>query len=82
MQSNKITNDFYDDITRQILLVKLSEDDNVYIKEEQLDLDDMLFKQWNTIISSFTCDYYNEYASTPENSRNTWFQKYIDLHRH
>lgn len=42
MQSNKITNDFYDHTTHQILLSRLTDDDISYIKNEKIDLDGLV----------------------------------------
>ena len=79
---NKVTDDFYDNNTRQILFSNLTENDMSYIEKEQVNMDDFLYKRWRTIISSFTSNYYNEYAKVPINTRNTWFQKYINLPSH
>ena len=80
--TNIISSDFYDNDTYNILFNNMTDDDKCYIEENKLNIKDVLFTRWNTIILSFMGTYYNEYASMPTESRNIWFQKYIDLPSH
>jgi hypothetical protein len=71
---------YYDTQTQNLLSAKLTVDDNLFIKENNLKLDDVLFNRWQIIICSLMIEHYNEYLSMDTiEDRNKWFQTYLNL---
>jgi hypothetical protein len=82
MKNTYISNDFFDNNTYQLLFNRINEEDINYINNIEYDMRTFIFNRWRTIINSFMPNYYNEYSSVPIESRNIWFQKYLDLPTH
>ena len=79
MNSNK-HDSFYNDITQQMLYNRVTQDDLIYIENNNININILLFTRWHTIVNSLSSSYYNEYISLDTNIlRNEWFQKYLDL---
>lgn len=79
---NKIDNTFYDEDTFNMLHFRLNEKDKLFILSSDEDINNLIYRRWNTIISSLMGNYYNEYASMENTDRNKWFQKYLNLPSH
>jgi hypothetical protein len=80
---NTITESYYDERTRNLLLGKLISDDDIYIREQNIDIDKFLFNRWCTIVSSLMVSHYEEYQQMMTNhDRNKWFQAYLNLDTH
>ena len=80
MSGNIITNDYYDNETYTMLLNRLTDDDKEYMKNNTDETTEIfMVRRWSTIINALPIHYYNQYYSqtTPE-TRNAWFQKYLD----
>jgi|LakMenEpi03Aug12_release.lakeMendotaPanAssembly.Ray.scaffolds.fasta_scaffold2933438_1 hypothetical protein len=78
-----ITDSYYDERTRNLLLGKLLDEDASYIKEQNIDVNIFLFNRWSTIVSSLTASYYEEYQQMMTNiDRNKWFEIYLNLDSH
>ena len=70
---------YYDNETQIMLSKKLTIESQNYIKENNENLDEVLFNQWNTIVNSLPSHYYNQYLSkTSQEDRNNWFRRYLD----
>ncbi len=70
---------YYDDITYNILLKTLTDNEQKYIEENIEQLETFLYKRWTTIINALPHNYYNQYYSqTNSKDRNAWFQRYLD----
>ena len=79
MNSNK-HDSFYNDITQQMLYNRVTQDDLIYIENNNININILLFTRWHTIVNSLSSSYYNEYISLDTNIlRNEWFQKYLNL---
>lgn len=79
MNSNKHVS-FYNDITQQMLYNRVTQDDLIYIENNNININILLFTRWHTIVNSLSSSYYNEYISLDTNIlRNEWFQKYLNL---
>ena len=79
MNSNKHVS-FYNDITEQMLYNRVTQDDLIYIENNNININILLFTRWHTIVNSLSSSYYNEYISLDTNIlRNEWFQKYLNL---
>lgn len=65
-----ISDDFFDNNTREMLMARLSDEEKNYLNND-------LLQHWRTIVNSFPAHYYEQYATT--NNRNAWFQRYLDL---
>jgi hypothetical protein len=79
----QIPTSYYDTTTHNILLERLSQDDNIYINSNNINIDDLLKKRWGAIVSSFMPNYTNEYLSmNTQNDRNNWFMTYLNLPSH
>ena len=75
-----ITDSYYDERTRNLLLGKLLDEDASYIKEQNIDVNIFLFNRWSTIVSSLMASYYKEYQQMMTNiDRNKWFEIYLNL---
>ena len=85
-----ISDDYYDNETYTMLLNTLTDEDKEYIKqhiqenneennEEKVNIEKCMFIRWSTIINALPPNYYIQYYSqtTPE-TRNAWFQRYLD----
>jgi len=74
----KITDDYYDSETYNLLYTRLTEDDKEYIDTNE-PLNDFIFQRWTTIINSLPPNYYSQYYSKPTQiDRNNWFKTYLD----
>ena len=75
-----ISNVYYDDITYNMLLKTLTDDDQEYIKQYNEQVETFLYKRWTTIINALPHNYYNQYSSqTNSQDRNSWFQRYLNF---
>lgn len=81
-----ISDDYYDDMTYNMLLKTLTDDDKEYINQHIQEntgntetLESFLYKRWSTIINALPHNYYTQYYSqTTSQDRNDWFQRYLD----
>ena len=74
--SNIITADYYDTITGDMLLKRITPEDMQYINEPQ---EEFLFKRWNTIVCGLSHNYYEQYSlQNTAQDRNAWFQRYLE----
>ena len=73
---------FYNDEIHNILFNNLNDDDRLFIKNNNIDIDEMLFNRWGTIVSSLPFNLYEEYTTVSAEKRNIWFQIYINLESH
>ena len=70
---------YYDDITYNMLVKTLTDNEQKYIEENIEQLETFLYKRWTTIINALPHNYYNQYYSqTNSKDRNSWFQRYLD----
>ena len=70
---------YYDDITYNMLVKTLTDNEQKYIEENIEQLETFLYKRWTTIINALPHNYYNQYYSqTNSKDRNDWFQRYLD----
>jgi len=70
---------YYNDNIRNMLNEKLTLEDKDYIKENNENLENILYTRWKTIVNSLPEHYYTQYLSPfTEEERNDWFQRYLD----
>jgi hypothetical protein len=73
-----ITCDYYDLETYQMLFEALTEEDEEYTNNAEENINQLLFKRWQTIINSLPPNYYQHYGSQlTSKARNAWFKKYL-----
>jgi len=65
-----ITDDFFDNNTREMLMNRLTAEQQAYNDYD-------ICAHWRMIVNSFPAHYYEQYATA--NNRNAWFQRYLDL---
>ena len=77
--SNIITADYYDTITGDMLLKRITPEDMQYITEYITEpQEEFLFKRWNTIVCGLSHNYYEQYSlQNTAQDRNAWFQRYL-----
>ena len=74
---NRISDDFYDNITHNLLYTRMTEEEFMIVDNDMID--DFLFTRWKTITMGLMPSHYNQYASqTTQESRNNWIQVYLD----
>jgi hypothetical protein len=76
---NKISDDYYDKETQDMLFIRLTDDDREFMKNEKEKVEHFLFNRWCIIINSLSANYYEQYSSQQTQvERNGWFKKYLE----
>ena len=78
-----ISDSFYDKNTENILRNYLTEEDLLFVRENNIHLETHLFNHWNVTLLSLNAEYIAEYTSLKtQEERNSWFKKYIEYPTH